>query len=178
MKKSNLIIGISVASLAIVGFFILKNKKKGTIVETDAEVEFENIDGKSTSTTIKPIKTIKVKYYKSLLLLPSVENLKKNLIGKNIYTSIPNVIVRDKPFIDDIGIFNSVKFKIKNKGSFIGKVADVILEKNSTNYFLAISDEGYNKKLENYLRPFFNPKAKLTRKYYNFVLVNDVVVDL
>jgi hypothetical protein len=178
MKKSNLIIGIGIISLGVIGFFIFKNKKKqDSEIETDEEVVFENADGKkSKSTTIKPTKIVKIKDYQNLLLNTNVEKLKKDLIGKNIYTFIPNVMVRDKPYIDDIGIFNSKRFKIKNKGSFIGQVADVMLEKNGTKYFLAISEKNYNKNLDGYLFPFFNPRNRPT-KYKNWVRTTDVVVD-
>jgi hypothetical protein len=175
MKKQNLIIGIGVASLVLVGFFVLKNKKE-KIVETDAEVEFENANGKTSNT---PLKVVKVKDYQNLLLNTNLEKVKKDLIGKNIYTSIANVKIRNKPNV--LGIFNSNnwfnRFTIKNKGSFIGQVGDVISEENGKRYYLAISEKGYNKKYYDYLVPFLNTRNKPT-KYKNWVLANNVVVDL
>jgi hypothetical protein len=51
-----------------------------------------------------------------------------------------------------------------------------MLEKNGTKYFLAISEKNYNKNLDGYLFPFFNPRNRPT-KYKNWVRTTDVVVD-
>ena len=168
-------IGIGVLLLAGVGYYFY-NKKKETIVETDTEVEFENADGKKSNT---PLKVVKVKDYKNLLLNTNLKKVKKDLIGKNIYTSIANVKIKNKPNV--LGIFNTSnwfnRFTIKNKGSFIGQVADVISEENGKRYYLAISEKGYNKRYYDYLFPFFNTRNKPT-KYKNWVLASNVVVDL
>ena len=174
MKNKKLLYGI-LGIGAIAGFYFWNNKKE-TIVETDAEVEFENADGKTSNT---PLKIVKVKEYKNLLLDTNVEKLKKGLIGKNIYTSTGNVKIKNKSNV--IGIFNTNnwfnRFTIKNRGSFIGQVGDVMLNKNNKKYYLAISEKGYNKKFYDYLVPFLNPKNKPT-KYKNWVLANNVVVEL
>ena len=168
-------IGIGVLLLAGVGYYFY-NKKKETIVETDTEVEFENADGNTSNRTLK---VVKVKDYKNLLLNTNLKKVKKDLIGKNIYTSIANVKIKNKPNV--LGIFNTSnwfnRFTIKNKGSFIGQVADVISEGNGKTYYLAISEKGYNKKYYDYLVPLLNPKNKPT-KYKNWVLANNVVVEL
>jgi hypothetical protein len=182
MKKSNIIIGLSALSLVVIGFLVFKNKKKQEInVELEEEVEFENADGKtSTSSAIKPKKIVKVKDYQNLLLNTNVEKLKKDLIGKKIYTSISKVKILNKPNVSG-GFFSSNnwfnRFTIKNKGSFVGQVADVISEDNGKRYFLAISEKGYNEKLYQYLKPFLNPNNKPT-KYKNWIRTADVVVDL
>jgi hypothetical protein len=101
----------------------------------------------------------------------SLTELKKYLIGKNIYTLQNNVNIRKKtrPYVNN-GFRNNKFLTVKNKGVYIGKVDDVVRGADGKDIWFIISDKGYNTALFG--------KIYIEFKNYFFVRADVVVVDL
>ena len=174
--KKNIYIGVGLLAVGALGYLALKNKRKKEEqqlieAESEADFDFENVDGKKTGLQgiiNKPKKIIKVKDYQALMKNGSLNNLKKYLIGKNIYTLQNNVNIRDGRFVNN-GIINNRELTIKNKGVYIGKVEDVVRGKDGKNIWFQINF--------NEINPSF-PKSLINNNYRIYVRADVVVVDL
>lgn len=175
MEKKKVFIGLGLLAVGTIGYFALTKKtKKEQVIEEEGEADFdfENADGKKKTglqaIISKPKKIIKVKDYQALMKNGSLNNLKKYLIGKNIYTLQNNVNIRDGRFVNN-GIINNRELTIKNKGFYIGKVEDVVRGKDGKNIWFQINF--------NEINPSF-PKSLINNNYRIYVRADVVVVDL
>lgn len=175
MEKKKIFIGLGLLAVGTIGYFALKNKKtKGKVIEAEAEADFdfENADGKGLSNIInKPKKIIKVKDYQALMKNGSLTELRKHLIGKNIYTLQNGVNIRQfSPKVNNGFFWDNIFLTLKNKGVYIGKVDDVVRGVDGKNIWFVISNKEYNTALFG--------KVKSDFKNYFFVRADVVVVDL
>ena len=178
MKNKKIIIGLSFLVLGVLGYLTLKNKKKKEenkkqVINGESEVDFdfENVSGKGLSDIInRPKKIIKLKDYQALVKKGSLNELKKYLIGKNIYTLQNDVNLRMYNAVNN-GLVNNKFLTIKNKGVYIGKVKDVVNGEDGKNIWFLISSENHN--------PAFSDKIFFETGYFGVVLYdrpNDVYV--
>jgi hypothetical protein len=177
--KKKIFIGVGLLAVGTLGYLALKNKKKKEelqeqVIEEQAEADFdfENADGEGLSNIInRPKKIIKVKDYQALMKNGNLSNLKKYLIGKNIYTLQNGVNIRERTPKVNNGFFrDNIFLTLKNKGVYIGKVDDVVRGVDGKNIWFVISNKEYNTALFG--------KVKYDFKDYFFVRADVVVVDL
>lgn len=180
--KKKIFIGVGLLAVGALGYLALKNKRKKEEVEQnlieaegEADFDFENADGKKKTglqgIINKPKKIIKVKDYQALMKNGSLNNLKKYLIGKNIYTLQNGVNIREmKPEVDNGFFFDNLFLTIKNKGVYIGKVDDVVRGVDGKNIWFLISNKEANSALFG--------EVKFDWSDYFFVRADVVVVDL
>jgi hypothetical protein len=91
----------------------------------------------------KTKKIIPVKKYQTFIKNANISELKKYLAGKNIYTLVDNVKIRETPKINN-GLIDNIAGVVKKKGTFIGKVSFV--EKRDDGYFWLGITENYSNK--------------------------------
>jgi hypothetical protein len=178
--KKKIFIGVGLLAVGALGYLALKNKRKKDglqeqVIEEQAEADFdfENADGKGLSNIInRPKKIIKVKEYQALMKKGSLTELRKYLIGKNIYTLQNDVNIRTMfPYVNN-GIINNKPITIKNKGVYIGKVKNVVRGTDGKGIWFLINSKGFNPSfkrevfIENYIEK------------NNYVRADVVVVDL
>ena len=172
MNNKKILIGIGLLAVGALGYLTYKNKKNKEEVingEAEADFDFENADGKGLSNIInKPKKIIKVKDYQALMKKGNLTELKKYLIGKNIYTLQNDVNIRRENYVNN-GFIDNKQLTIKNKGVYISKVADVVRGKDGKDIWLSINFKQMN--------PSF-PKNLIRNNYKVYVRADVVVVDL
>lgn len=173
MKNKKLLIG-SLVALGLIGagfYFVNKNKEKVSNIEPEVDFDFNNASGNELQNILnKPKKIIKVKDYQALMKNGNLTELKKYLIGKNIYTLQNGVNIREMGAYVDNGIFDNIFLTLKNKGVYIGKVQDVVRGKDGKGIWFLISNKGYNTAIFE--------KVKWDWSNYFYVRQDVVVVDL
>lgn len=164
MKNKKVIIGLGLLAVGALGYLALKNKKNKEQViseESEADFDFENAGGNGLSNIInRPKKIIKVKDYQALLKNGNLNELKKYLIGKNIYTLQNDVNLRMENYVNN-GVLNNISGTIKNKGLYIGKVKDVVRGVDGKDIWFLISNNDYN--------PSISPKIFYETGYFGIV---------
>jgi hypothetical protein len=173
MKNKKILIG-SLVALGLIGagfYFVNKKQEKVFDEEPEADFDFNNASGNQLQNILnKPKKVIKVKDYQALMKNGNLTELKKYLVGKNIYTLQNGVNIREMgPYVDN-GIFDNIFLTIKNKGVFIGKVEDVVRGKDGKGIWFLISNKQYNTALFS--------RIKWDWSNYFYVRQDVVVVDL
>jgi hypothetical protein len=173
MKNKKIVIG-SLVALGLIGagfYFVNKKQQKVSNMEPEADFDFENASGNQLQNILnRPKKVIKVKDYQALMKNGNLTELKKILIGKNIYTLQNGVNIREMGAYVDNGIFDNIFLTIKNKGVFIGKVEDVVRGKDGKGIWFLISNKQYNTALFS--------RIKWDWSNYFYVRQDVVVVDL
>lgn len=182
MKNKKILIG-SLVALGLIGagfYFVNKKEQKTSNEVPEVDFDFNNASGNELKNIInKPKKIIKVKDYQELIKKGSLEQLKKYLIGKNIYTLQNDVNLRMHPQVNN-GLINNKILTIKNKGVYVGKVEDVVRGTDGKNIWFSISPEGYNPSFSErwfYGIGYWGVIDYSTRKYV-CVRADVVVVDL
>lgn len=187
MKNKTIKISALVVAGALLTYFTAKaiknnNKAENVVIdgESEADFDFSNADGKGLSNIInRPKKIIKVKDYQALLKNGSLNELKKYLIGKNIYTLQNDVNLRMSNEVNN-GLLNNKTLTIKNKGFYIGKVKDVVRGLDGKNIWFLINNNNYNPYLsdEIFFKTGYFGKVLRDRPKDVYVRADVVVVDL
>jgi hypothetical protein len=185
MEKKYIIGGL--ALLGVIGGFLLFKSKKNKqqdeqIINGESEIDFDfsNASGSGLSDIInRPKKIIKTKDYQALIKNGSLNELKKYLIGKKIYTLQKGVNLRMSNEVNN-GLVHNKLLTIKNKGVHIGRVKDVVYGIDGKNIWILIDSERHN--------PSFSDKIFFWTGYFGvidydnprdvYVRADVVVVDL
>ena len=177
MKNKKILIGGLLALGLIGSFFLFKNKNISNALndqETGGNVDFdyENASGNAIVDILNRVKKkhiIPVKKYQNFLKGSSFTEMKKYLVGKNIYTLVNDVNIREMPYVNN-GISNNITGTIKNKGVYLGKVSYVIKNTDDNKIWFGITEEDSNKFISK-----FNYSFLIS---VNWVREDVVVVDL
>jgi hypothetical protein len=151
MKNKKILIGTIVALGLIGTLFYFKSKKANPLNddETGGNVDFDynNASGNVLVDILnraKKKKIIPVKKYQNFLKSASLSEMKKYFSGKNIYTLVNDVNIREEPYVNN-GAFNSIAGTVKNKGVFLGKVSYVLKNTNDNKIWFGITEQDSNK---------------------------------
>jgi hypothetical protein len=146
MKNKKILIG-SLVALGLIGAgFYFVNKKKEKVFDKESEVDFDfnNASGNELQNIVnRPKKIIKVKDYQALMKNGNLTELKKYLVGKNIYTFEKGVNLRESAYVNN-GLNDNIALTLKNKGVYVGKVENVVRGTDGKNIWFLISNKGYN----------------------------------
>lgn len=148
MKNKKILIGGLIALGVIGGFFLFKNKNLKNALndeETGGNVDFdyENASGNALVDILnrtKKKKIIPVKKYLNFLKSASLSEMKNYFVGKNIYTLVNDVNIREEPYVNN-GIRNNIIGTVKNKGIFLGKVSYVLKNTDDNKIWIGITQE-------------------------------------
>jgi len=182
MKNKKILIG-SLIVLGLIGgsfYFVNKNKEKASNIEPEADFDFNNASGNQLQNILnRPKKVIKVKDYQALMKNGNLTELKKYLVGKNIYTFEKNVNLRKNPQVNN-GFIDNIALTLKNKGVYVGKVENVVRGTDGKNIWFLISDKGYNPSFseKTFYYSGFGGRTLYDSRKYVYVRADVVVVDL
>jgi hypothetical protein len=177
MKNKKILIGSLIALGIIGGFFLFKNKNLKNALNDDetggnVDFDYQNASGNALVdilNRIKKKKIIPVKKYQNFLKGASLSEMKNYFVGKNIYTLVNDVNIREMPYVNN-GISNNITGTIKNKGVYLGKVSYVIKNTDNNKIWFGITEEDSNKFISKFNYSFFIA--------VNWVREDVVVVDL
>lgn len=169
MQTKNKILIAGLVVVASIGtLFLIKNKNlKNTFndEETGGNIEFDyaNASGNAIVDILnrsKKKKIIPVKKYQNFLKSASLSEMKKYFAGKNIYTLVNNVNIREEPYVNN-GFRNNIVGTVKNKGVYLGKVSYVLKSSNDNKIWLGITKSDSNK----FISKVFNFLNKVSSHY-------------
>jgi hypothetical protein len=177
MKNKKILFGSLIALGIIGGFFLFKNKNLKNALNDDetggnVDFDYQNASGNALVdilNRIKKKKIIPVKKYQNFLKGASLSEMKNYFVGKNIYTLVNDVNIREMPYVNN-GISNNITGTIKNKGVYLGKVSYVIKNTDNNKIWFGITEEDSNKFISKFNYSFFIA--------VNWVREDVVVVDL
>ena len=195
--KTKILIASLVGVAAIGTLFLTKNKNLKNAFndeETGGNVDFDysNASGNAIVDILnrsKKKKIIPVKKYQDFLKSASLSEMKKYFAGKNIYTLVDNVNIREEPYVNN-GFNDNIIGTVKNKGVYLGKVSYVLKSSNDDKIWLGITESYSNKFIKKVFdlskeSVSFNTHNQLANKKdefdgisINWVRADVVVVDL
>lgn len=148
MKNKKILIGTLIGLGLIGGYFLFKNKKAKDVLNDDAtggnvDFDYENASGNSLVDILNRTKKkhlIPVKKYQTFLKSSSLSEMKKYFLGKNIYTLVNDVNIREEPYVNN-GIIDNIIGTVKNKGVFLGKVSYVLKNTDDNKIWFGITQE-------------------------------------
>lgn len=162
MKNKKILIGSLIALGIIGGFFLFKNKNLKNALnddETGGNVDFDyaNASGSNFVDILNRYKKkhiIPVKKYQNFIKSANINELKKYLMFKNIYTLQDNVNIRATPLVNNaiinffepagIGNFNKTG-TIPKKNTYVGKVCYIKQSEDGKYLWLGITEAYSNK---------------------------------
>lgn len=148
MKNKKILIS-ALIGLGLLGtFFYFKSKKVNPLNddETGGNVDFDynNASGNvfvDILNRAKKKKIIPVKKYQNFLKSASLSEMKNYFAGKNIYTLVDNVNIREEPYVNNGIISDNIIGTVKNKGVFLGKVSYVLKNTTDNKIWFGITQE-------------------------------------